>query len=211
MDSDEEFQPRRRQAKPRSRGEPRNMRRKFSAQEDAKLQQLVEEKGARRWDDIAKEMPGRTGRQCRDRFKNYLQPELVNGPWTAADDALLRSKVEDVGLHWSMICMYFPGRSQSNVKNRWYSHLSKIEAKSPPSPSPPEPEEPAAPSSGVVIGEGKCVMMKHGKNRYVCVPYHPEDLEKGIETSAMLSIITWDREATALNLIHDSDRYPLCK
>ena len=187
------------------------MRRKFSPEEDAKLQQLVEEKGARRWDEIAKEMPGRTGRQCRDRFKNYLQPELVNGPWTEDEDTLLRTKVEEIGLHWSLICAAFPGRSQSNVKNRWYSHLSKEPVKSPPFPRVAEPEERSSASSGVVIGEGKCVMMKHGKNRYVCVPYHPEELEKGVETSAMLSIITWDREATALSLINDNDRYNLCK
>ena len=36
-------------------------------QEDAKIIQLVGQLGAKRWSMIAKELPGRIGKQCRER------------------------------------------------------------------------------------------------------------------------------------------------
>lgn len=36
-------------------------------QEDAKIIQLVNQLGAKRWSMIARELPGRIGKQCRER------------------------------------------------------------------------------------------------------------------------------------------------
>jgi len=103
------------------------LRRKFTQEEDNKLRELVKEIGAKKWIEIAKSMPGRTGRQCRDRFQNYLSPILTNGPWTKEDDHLLLQKVIELGSTWSKIVTYFPGRSTNNVKNRYNIHLAKYE------------------------------------------------------------------------------------
>lgn len=43
-------------------------RKKFSPEEDEQLKKLVEKMGSKKWGNIAKFMPGRTGRQCRDRY-----------------------------------------------------------------------------------------------------------------------------------------------
>ena len=84
---------------------------------------MIEIQGPKKWDQIALSMPGRTGRQCRDRFNNYLEPSLTNGPWTLEEDILLEQKVYEVGQHWNIIAKFFKGRSTNNIKNRWYTYV----------------------------------------------------------------------------------------
>lgn len=103
----------------------RNHKRKFTPEEDRKLINLIARQGAKKWDRIALSMPGRTGRQCRDRFHNYLDPSLSNGPWTKEEDNLLEEKVNELGQHWNKIVNFFHGRSENNIKNRWYTYVSK--------------------------------------------------------------------------------------
>ena len=98
---------------------------KFTKQEDAILLEQVNKLGAKKWNTIAQALPGRTSRQCRDRFMNYLNNSLVNGPWTEDEDILLEQKYEEYGPQWSFITTFFKGRSSNNIKNRWYTHVSK--------------------------------------------------------------------------------------
>lgn len=100
-------------------------KRKFSPEEDLILKREIALHGPRKWDKIALSLPGRTGRQCRDRFHNYLNPTLTNGPWTKEEDKLLEEKVSEIGQHWNKIIRFFRGRSTNNVKNRWYTYISK--------------------------------------------------------------------------------------
>lgn len=102
-----------------------NQRHKFSPEEDIELSRIIAINGPKKWDQIALSMPGRTGRQCRDRFQNYLKPSLSNGPWTREEDKLLEQKVSEIGNHWNKIAMYFKGRSSNNVKNRYYTYVIK--------------------------------------------------------------------------------------
>lgn len=94
-------------------------RSKFTPQEDATLKELVAQFGSSKWSEIASKLPNRTGRQCRERWKNYLAPGIQNGPWTLDEDALLVQKVKDLGTMWSKMVRFFPGRTDVNLKNRW--------------------------------------------------------------------------------------------
>lgn len=101
-------------------------RNKFTQQEDERLIMLIKENGAKRWKSIARKMSGKTARQCRDRYMNYLREGLGNRPWTDDEDFLLSQKVKEIGTHWSKIVIFFKGRSTNNIKNRWYTfHLKK--------------------------------------------------------------------------------------
>lgn len=100
-------------------------RKKFSPEEDIQLTRLIAINGPKKWDHIALSMPGRTGRQCRDRFHNYLNPGLINGPWTREEDILLEQKVIEIGQHWNKIARFFNGRSANNIKNRWYTYVCR--------------------------------------------------------------------------------------
>ena len=95
----------------------------FTFQEDCLLSNLVMMFGNQKWDIISSCMIERTPRQCRERWKSYLSPGLSNGPWSEQEDNLLLDLYYQYGTKWVTISKYFQGRSDSNVKNRWYTHL----------------------------------------------------------------------------------------
>ena len=103
-----------------------NANRRFTPVEDQKLQELVGQFGARRWRRIAQFMPGRTSRQCRDRYCNYLTPEFYNMKWTQEEDALLYQKFQELGSQWAKMTQFFPGKNANNIKNRWNYSVSKM-------------------------------------------------------------------------------------
>jgi hypothetical protein len=97
---------------------------KFTTDEDAQLRQLVAELGESNWEAVARCMPKRSVRQCRERWAHYLSPGVFDGQWSKAEDTLLKAKVLEVGRKWKLFELYFPGRTDVNIKNR-YAVLSR--------------------------------------------------------------------------------------
>jgi hypothetical protein len=108
-------------------------RRKFSPDEDIRLRALVDSMGTKSWEEIARFIPQRTARQCRDRYKNYLLESLMTDPWTPEEDAIVIQQFHRIGPKWVEIGKMLNGRSGNNVKNRWHKHLCRLET---PRPSP---------------------------------------------------------------------------
>lgn len=98
---------------------------KFTPEDDERLKQLVLQFGTMEWRQISRLMGDRSARQCRDRWKNYLNPSVNNAPWTEYEDNLLDQKVAELGRKWSIIAKFFPGRTDINIKNRYASHAAK--------------------------------------------------------------------------------------
>jgi hypothetical protein len=120
---------------------------KFSQTEDSKLADLVAAHGDQDWASIANAMGNRSVRQCRERWMNYLAPSVINGAWSADDDALLLEKFRVYGSHWKQITSFFPGRTDINVKNHYMTLVrrqSLLTAE--PSPLQPAPERPPEPA-----------------------------------------------------------------
>ena len=44
------------------------------------------ELGAQRWSLIASRLPGRIGKQCRERWTNHLDPHLKKSGWSSEED-----------------------------------------------------------------------------------------------------------------------------
>lgn len=105
------------------------VRQMFSADEDMLLKQLVTKFGEGSWKLVAKHMPNRTTRQCRERYKNYLAPDIQNGPWTPEEDKLLREKYKEHGPRWAVLAQFFPHRSDINIRNRWTAIEGKTQTK----------------------------------------------------------------------------------
>jgi hypothetical protein len=103
-----------------------SQRRKFTIDEDSHLRSLVDRFGSKNWDDIARFVPGRTARQCRDRYKNYLIESIVQAPWTREEDAIVIDRYRQFGPKWAEISRYLSGRSGNHVKNRWHRHLARL-------------------------------------------------------------------------------------
>ncbi|OHT12034.1 Myb-like DNA-binding domain containing protein [Tritrichomonas foetus] len=109
---------------------PIKKKNKFTPDEDKALLKLIDMNGAKKWNQLAIHMPGRTGRQCRDRYTNYLKRNLLNGEWTVEEENLLFSKVNEYGQRWSLIAKFFENRSANNIKNRWYKYQQRNSSKS---------------------------------------------------------------------------------
>ena len=99
---------------------------KFTEQEDFQLNQLVSRFG-KNWNLISKIMVTRNPRQCRERWNNYLNPELSTAPWTYEEDLLLAQIYAKTGPHWSKISKHFPSRSDNSIRNRWHILLKRME------------------------------------------------------------------------------------
>jgi hypothetical protein len=96
-------------------------RRIFEPHEDERLRRIVEQLGPEDWVWVASHMPNRTARQCRERYKTYLCPELNISPWTEEEDRLLMSKYEELGSRWTEFRPFFKQRTVNNIKNRWHT------------------------------------------------------------------------------------------
>merc|ERR1712166_1098340 len=80
-----------------------------------------------RWSDLAMQVPGRTGKQLRGRWKESLDASVNKGPWTAAEMLTLHEVHSRLGNQWSKIAEHLPGRTQNHIKNRWNSIKRKME------------------------------------------------------------------------------------
>ena len=98
----------------------------WSQTEDDQLSELVSRYGGKQWARIATMMPGRTGKQCRERWCNNLDPTLKKGEWTHDEDLTILRLHKKLGTRWAEIAKSLPGRSDNGVKNRWYSTCSRM-------------------------------------------------------------------------------------
>lgn len=105
-------------------GAPKNL---WSPREDRILEEEVQKLGEKAWSEIAAKLPGRVGKQCRDRWRNHLCPEVKKGSWTGAEDKLLFEYRDKLGNQWAEIAKHIPGRTDLSVKNRYYSFRRKIQ------------------------------------------------------------------------------------
>jgi len=79
------------------------------------------------WADLAPQLPGRTGKQIRDRWVNYLNPAINHLPFSREDDLLLWQGHKEHGKRWVEISVkvFHSTRSENHIKNRWYSAAFK--------------------------------------------------------------------------------------
>ncbi len=85
---------------------PPHKKKRWSADEDEKLAQLVEkEKSLTRinWSEISHQLENRSAKQCRERYINSLKPDVKKGQWTAEEDDNIIRMQATFGNQWSKI------------------------------------------------------------------------------------------------------------
>ncbi|KAH0788927.1 Myb-like DNA-binding domain containing protein [Histomonas meleagridis] len=105
--------------------DPTLMKGSWTRQEDEVIIKFVTENGCKSWTKLASLLPGRIGKQCRERWMNHLNPNISRSAWTLEEDRILYKLHEQFGNHWSKISQFMPSRTDNMIKNRWYSVLSK--------------------------------------------------------------------------------------
>ncbi|KAL1925056.1 uncharacterized protein VTP21DRAFT_4710 [Calcarisporiella thermophila] len=101
----------------------------WTAEEDRYLLSLVNELGPEKWVLIASRLGTRTGKQCRERWHNHLDPTIDKSPFTPEEEALVFKLYEQMGSKWAEIARtmacYGVRRSDNQLKNLYNTAMQR--------------------------------------------------------------------------------------
>jgi len=108
------------------------VRQMWSHEEDKALLEIVRSQGKMVWGQVADKLKeklphsNKTGKQCRERYRNYVDPGLYKKEWSKSDKIIFLLLHKQYGNHWGQIAKYFQGRNDISLKNLFYSYIRRV-------------------------------------------------------------------------------------
>ncbi|KAJ3438748.1 transcription factor myb77 [Anaeramoeba flamelloides] len=81
--------------------------------------------GLNSWGYASSVVPGRSPKQCRERWRNQLNPKITQKKFTQEERELLIAKQSEYGNKWTFLSQFFEGRTGNQLKNYWHSNIKK--------------------------------------------------------------------------------------
>ena len=96
---------------------PKPIKGPWTPSEDRRLLSLVNELGAEKWVVIASRLGSRTGKQCRERWHNHVNPVLNKAPFSLEEEEAIERYYAEIGPKWAEIAKKLPGRSKFSIRS----------------------------------------------------------------------------------------------
>lgn len=119
---------------------PNSPRRMWIKEEDDLLRTVVMDNSKLTWKEIAcifnsesimrqttkNKKSEKSGKQCRERFRNYLDNNVIDKAWSKDEKILFMLLHSVYGNHWSEIARFYPNKNDLSMKNFFYSYMRKV-------------------------------------------------------------------------------------
>ncbi|MCL7039002.1 hypothetical protein MKW94_011654 [Papaver nudicaule] len=98
----------------------------WTATEDKILSDYIKTHGEGGWSNLpTKAGLKRCGDSCRQRWLNYLRPDIKKGNISSCEEELIIRLHKLLGNSWSSIARRLPGRTAKEIKSYWTTNLAK--------------------------------------------------------------------------------------
>lgn len=100
----------------------------WTEEEDQILMEWIRNHGPNKWTECSKNIRGRCGKQCRERWVNILNPGVKKGNWTVDEQRLIFHNLKRFLTSWSLMAKELDGRTENSIKNYFYSSVRRLKS-----------------------------------------------------------------------------------
>jgi hypothetical protein len=104
----------------------------WTPSEDSLLTAHIGQVGLKKWRKIHQSITSvctpfnKSSKQCRERWYNYLNPDIQKSEWTTSEVDLVFEGYQKHGSKWSLIGKKLKGRTDNAIKNLFYCRMRKM-------------------------------------------------------------------------------------